>query len=811
MSSRRKEDDCGTEKSSEGAIPDGGMISVRIVHVDHYMQSLSGYSASAPFQAAWLTHDNTSGVVGEADGGAGGAGGGIQGDHSSGKASTKVPVIRIFGTTPGGQRCCAHIHGLRPYLHIAPPKTVTQFPHVLYEYATSLRAALETALRAAFGSSGMANAPPDPITTNGMQANAGEATSATPAVDAIANIEPVVARSIYGFSSDVQIFLKISTYFPATVSRIATLLTHQALPSPFDKGDLFPHSAHIPFVLQFLTDFALAGMDFIHLSTCKFRQPLPSYYLNNQLNGESRKVDNVARPNGMDLNRLMQTPVAKRIFDTRLNTSLCSSLFWPFHVPKRTTSPVEFDAFADDILNPRAKPLQCHSFVSRTLATLWQEERLRTGVLPPRIIPPTRLVRAGAHLSSEEARDRLHEVLHTSPLPSDDMIDINLKVDAERADVFDEQQQSIEESQNFVTQSLSSFSNVWNYLDASVLGEADLTRIPPFPDDDVIPEEEIEEEDAIAQTWRDIADCTQQIRKPPLPNAETLPPQLPSSGTEKVSDSIEFALDTPTTPRLLRPILRAMASNSNPNPTPSLFQRKVLYASPVVKPPPVSVVLEDLPPQEWPTPFYGMPGDYMRANINCAPIIRKPGAVGFPPFSLPFSIPTTLYQQFTFLTPIQKPPTLSMLRSRVKSAMYSKGVCMMKSHGGTFGGIDSAGRRRIHRASSVHALFSTPELFVTPSPSMPLSNNIEDVLEHVLQDDTERHSQSLKSESSEDDDVKPSDKIQLCDSEADNVTCVPVQTDRPLSPKYDETFQITINPSTSCKLYTSKASLTSSS
>ncbi|CAO1637149.1 unnamed protein product [Jaminaea pallidilutea] len=160
----------------------------------------------------------------------------------------KVPVLRVFGATPSGQRVCLHIHGAFPYCYV-PYEGQLDPSHVLY-YISKLGSELNAAITASLRG--------DPYAPESNHH--------------LAAIHLVKGVPFYGFHVGWKYFLKISFVDPSHNYRIATILqSGRVMRTVFQ-----PHEIHIRYQLQFMLDYNLFGCGYIDLETADFRLPLPA-------------------------------------------------------------------------------------------------------------------------------------------------------------------------------------------------------------------------------------------------------------------------------------------------------------------------------------------------------------------------------------------------------------------------------------------------------------------------------------------------------------------------------------------------------
>ncbi|XP_050223350.1 DNA polymerase zeta catalytic subunit [Mercurialis annua] len=302
----------------------------------------------------------------------------------------EVPVIRIYGSTPAGQKTCLHVHKAFPYLYVP----CSDIPHAPNRQGDSYTNAISLALEKALKLKGSAGSKRQHVHGCSL----------------------VRARKFYGYHSLEELFVKIYLYYPHDVSRAANLLLGGEV---FDKS-LQPHEAHIPYILQFLIDYSLYGMGHVHLSKIKFRPPVPVVCMPRKFNCnrhygpamENSTCMSAEFEAGLSAGESLDSPVW-------ISSTIPGDWMWCFssefevssdqgnyHIKRQSICELEGDATVDEILNQQFKTYTSLSQTSsdvkmvQSLFPIWEEEYERTGV-------------HGAAIQSDPGKPLAEDVLKT--------------------------------------------------------------------------------------------------------------------------------------------------------------------------------------------------------------------------------------------------------------------------------------------------------------------------------------------------------------------------------------------------------------
>ncbi|XP_059838914.1 DNA polymerase zeta catalytic subunit isoform X2 [Hypanus sabinus] len=305
---------------------------------------------------------------------------------------TRVPVVRIFGPTPAGQKTCLHLHGTFPYFYVPYDGCGQQPERHLRQLAFSIDRALNVSL--------------------------GNPSSS---VQHVFRVSLVSGMPFYGFHEKEMQFMKIYLYNPLMVKRVCELLQGGAVMNKSYQ----PYEAHLPYLLQLFIDHNLYGMNFIHLAAVKFRRTRRE---NDQLgkgsseNPSLESCDAGSRENGNTSESPLSTKSKGTLTQMEKSISF-SSVRWEeedipsslvlVDIDRQSTCELEVDAVAADVLNRTEIEAQ----VGRNpgLQAIWDDEkqRRRENNLPSQIESISSPDRGSVQITESERlfQHRIKEIL----------------------------------------------------------------------------------------------------------------------------------------------------------------------------------------------------------------------------------------------------------------------------------------------------------------------------------------------------------------------------------------------------------------
>ncbi|CAH8608447.1 unnamed protein product [Heterobilharzia americana] len=233
----------------------------------------------------------------------------------SGAYSSRMPVIRVYGTTTTGQKICVNVHGVLPYFFVELPAVESDVENFIRDFVFSLEKSIRSKL-------------------------------STPYMREmyIFDASVVSGVSIYGYHDSAKPFIKLYLIDPALVSTCSELLQSGAILNRAFQT----YETHIPYLLQFCVDYNLYGMNLLYAGYFKFR-------VSNYIGFPSllKKSEDLWSPSKFNSKYFLSSNSA----------------------PKCTSMELEVDISAWDILNRR--DLQDNLSLNPGLEAMWTEEEMR--------------------------------------------------------------------------------------------------------------------------------------------------------------------------------------------------------------------------------------------------------------------------------------------------------------------------------------------------------------------------------------------------------------------------------------------------
>ncbi|XP_075718396.1 DNA polymerase zeta catalytic subunit [Rhinoderma darwinii] len=277
----------------------------------------------------------------------------------------RVPVVRVFGATPAGQKTCLHLHGIFPYLYVPYDGYGQKDPD---RYLRQVAFSIDRALNVAFGNPSASS-------------------------QHVFKITLVSGVPFYGYHEKERQFMKIYLYNPSMVKRVSELLQGGAVMNKCYQ----PHEAHVPYLLQLFIDYNLYGMNLINLAAVKFRRA-------------RRKGD------GSQGVKVLKDTIPGSSFSATFaqweEDEIPSSLMLE-GVEPQSTCELEVDAVAADVLN--RQEIEAQIGKNPGLQAIWEDEkqRRREKQQSSQIAPPDSQERGFLAVTESEKifQKRLKEIL----------------------------------------------------------------------------------------------------------------------------------------------------------------------------------------------------------------------------------------------------------------------------------------------------------------------------------------------------------------------------------------------------------------